>query len=381
MFPIINHINDVLPAIEGRPEFIVGKRDGYQFIDYNYTQSDSFDCPIRRECRGLKFDLEGSLIARPLHKFFNLHEKPNEVPDFTQDHVIMEKLDGSMIHAAMVNGELVFMTRAGITDQARQAYLAWGDLPYGPSLFRFCETVLGNGYTPIFEYTAPSNQIVVKYAETNITLLAVRGQHSGQYLQQKVLEEMAKMWGIPAVRTFDQSARDLDAFVAHTKGLENMEGYVVRVGQQFVKLKADAYVAAHRAKSGLLFEKDVLRLVLENKIDDVLGVLTKDEANALKLWGNRVLATINMLRHTTEMNVKATQHYSQKDFADWVNDEQTPPYMKPILFSVRRGVSGWDAAVNYALKQTTSQAKAREFLDARGVPEWKPLMFAKLAEA
>ena len=87
---------------------------------------DTFDTAIARECRGLKFDADGRIIARPFHKFFNLGEKERvEDIDWSAPHQLFDKLDGSMIHPAMLNGEMVFMTRMGATDQARLAQASW----------------------------------------------------------------------------------------------------------------------------------------------------------------------------------------------------------------------------------------------------------------
>jgi len=83
-FPIINNISDVLPAIEGRDEFTVAVKEGYTVINYNVMMSDTFDCPNRRECRGIIFDTaSGDIIRRPFQKFFNVNEREE-----TQDHVV-----------------------------------------------------------------------------------------------------------------------------------------------------------------------------------------------------------------------------------------------------------------------------------------------------
>jgi RNA ligase len=122
--PRIEHINDVLPHIEGRQDFVVAHKDGYTAIDYVYSTADTFDNPMRIECRGLKFNADGRILARPLHKFFNVNERPETqagLLDFGKPHVVMDKLDGSMIHPAIVHGEVVFMTRMGRTDVALRA--------------------------------------------------------------------------------------------------------------------------------------------------------------------------------------------------------------------------------------------------------------------
>src|SRR5690606_17576527 len=122
-FPI-SHINDVLPHIEGRKDFVVADKGDYTVIDYVFAGEDTFAHPACIECRGIKFAPDGRVLARPLHKFMNIGQTPDTQPhkiDFGQPHVIMDKLDGSMIHPAIVNGEVVFMTRMGRTDVARKA--------------------------------------------------------------------------------------------------------------------------------------------------------------------------------------------------------------------------------------------------------------------
>lgn len=106
-FPLIRTIDDVLQAVVGRSEFIVAERSWGTVIDYQVTTPDSFDSDtsidamIRRECRGIKFAPDGKILARPLHKFFNLGER-EETQDatlasagrFHEKFVIMPKLDG-----------------------------------------------------------------------------------------------------------------------------------------------------------------------------------------------------------------------------------------------------------------------------------------------
>jgi hypothetical protein len=53
---------------------------------------------IAAECRGIVFSPEGKILSRRYHKFFNLEEKGYlSKIDFSQPHIILEKLDGSMV--------------------------------------------------------------------------------------------------------------------------------------------------------------------------------------------------------------------------------------------------------------------------------------------
>ena len=101
MFPIIDHMDDVLPHIEGFDEIIVAECEDYKVINYVVAMPKTFvmDGPgdlggaIRRECRGLIFNADGKLISRPYHKFKNFGEDKEYTDiDFTQPHIILENL-------------------------------------------------------------------------------------------------------------------------------------------------------------------------------------------------------------------------------------------------------------------------------------------------
>ena len=188
-FPVINNISQVLPLIAERKEFIVAVKDGYTVINYVVQMADTFPTvtdeagAILRELRGLIFDNEtGEVIARRYHKFFNVNEKEETqvgLIDFDQSHVILEKLDGSMITPIPVNGEIRWGTKMGCTDvakpveefvSARQEYV---------SLAQFC---IEKGLTPIFEWTSRQQTIVIDYPEDNLVLTAVRNNVTGEYL-------------------------------------------------------------------------------------------------------------------------------------------------------------------------------------------------------
>jgi len=129
-FPRITHLDQVRPAIEGRDEFIIAERDWGYIVNYIVSMTDTFPPveteidAVRRECRGMLFHKDGSIMARRLHKFFNIGERDETqfgVIDFTQPHVILEKLDGSMITGVFTDGGLRLGTKMGITEVSMQA--------------------------------------------------------------------------------------------------------------------------------------------------------------------------------------------------------------------------------------------------------------------
>jgi RNA ligase len=126
-FPDINHINDVLPHIEGQDEFRVMEKDWYTVVNYMVAHEDTFsfirershyNMKVRRECRGLIFDTKtGQLLSRPYHKFFNAGEREetaiNKI-NLYEPHVVLEKLDGSMIRPIPTKEGFRLATKAGI---------------------------------------------------------------------------------------------------------------------------------------------------------------------------------------------------------------------------------------------------------------------------
>lgn len=190
-FPEIRTIQDVLPHIKDRPEFIVAERDFGTVINYMVSFPDTFDMTgpddlggaIRRECRGLKFHPGGNVAARPFHKFFNIGEKEETQPhmiDFSLDHTIMEKRDGSMLHPMKVNKDIRWMTKMGITSVSEQAEEFINKNSRYQNFANWC---IENELTPIFEWTSPDNKIVIGYETDELVLLAVRKNITGEYLR------------------------------------------------------------------------------------------------------------------------------------------------------------------------------------------------------
>lgn len=357
----IETIDDVLPHLADHPEFVVAQRPGYQVIDYQFTQPGSFDHPARLECRGLKFAPDGRIIARPLHKFFNVGERPDTQPgllDFNQAHTIMEKLDGSMIHPAMVDGRLRFMTRMGCTDHAAKA-----ERHLTAQIRLVCDDLTAHHFTPIFEWTAPDNRIVVPYTDSRLTLLAIRQNQSGEYMHQDDVASYATDMGIAPAPLHDSGPDFLDL----ARAVRGLEGFVVRFTTgRWVKIKGDDYVLKHKAKESVLQEKNVLALILRGDLDDVLPLLEPADRAEVERYRDDVTAGVGQVVALTECVVAAGRDKDQKAFAASVLTGAS--WLRPIAFKVRAGAPAREAVVASILKQCGSTS---------GVDSVRPLFGAR----
>lgn len=273
-FPEIRTIADVLPAIAGRDEFVVAERDFGIVINYLVAMPDTFKMEgpddvmgaIRRECRGLIFDTEGNIMSRPYHKFFNVNEKEETQShrlDLSRAHTVMDKLDGSMIRPVRMHGMVRLATKMGVTDIAMEA-----EKLLGYDQYTWLEDMMIDGFTPIFEYVAPTNKIVVEYAEAKLILTGVRETVSGEY-------RSLRQWNAPfeLVRT-DSSIHDLDAFMRFKNDETGREGDIIRFADgHMIKVKNSWYVQIHKTKDIVAVDRNIVELVLNETIDDTRAML------------------------------------------------------------------------------------------------------------
>jgi len=280
-FPVINNISQVLPLIAERKEFIVAVKDGYTVVNYVVQMSDTFPPvvseaeAILRELRGLIFDnVTGKVIARRYQKFFNVNEKEETqvgLVDFAQSHVILEKLDGSMITPIPVNGEIRWGTKMGCTDvakpveefvAARQEYTELAD------------DLIDADQTPIFEWCSRQQAIVIDYPEDMLVLTAIRDNVTGEYASYDEMIETGFTYGIPVVKAYQGTAANMQELIDKTGPLVGCEGFVVRFDNgMMLKCKAEDYMRKHKAKDTLGREKNVIELIVTEKMDDVKAFL------------------------------------------------------------------------------------------------------------
>jgi T4 RnlA family RNA ligase len=285
-FPKITHLQQVLDAIEGRDEFVVkvDEAHGYTVVNYLVNFEDTFPTVLTerdallRECRGITFcSTTGRVLARKYHKFFNLGEKGETTPDqvdWSRPYRRFKKLDGSMISPLLINGEIRWCTKMGLT-QVAEPVDAW--TANRSHYHEFCKYWMSQGFTPIFEWCSRIQQIVVDYPETNLVLTALRHNEDGHYVNPTVLKEEAETYGIPCVEFGYELTGFDEEMVEEIRALEGEEGDVYRFDDgHMIKLKGEWYCKIHKTLDHLRWEKDVIRLILDELLDDAKPFLPED---------------------------------------------------------------------------------------------------------
>jgi len=291
-FPEIRTLSDVLPHIEGRSEFIVAEREFGTVVNYVVAMSDTFDmagpddlgAAIRRECRGIIFDTEGNIMSRPFHKFFNVNERLETMShyiDMSAPHVIMEKMDGSMIRPVRLNGMVRLATKMGITDIAVES-----EQLLNAEQYEWLDSVLQSGQTPIFEYIAPTNKIVIEYAEPKLVLLAMRNNFYGYYY-------MPHSAPFEVVAQYGSVECGLSEYIARAREMQGREGDIIRFADgHMLKIKNDWYVRIHKTKDLIRSDRNIADIIVNEQIDDILPLLDATDTAVVRAYEQRFTAAV-----------------------------------------------------------------------------------------
>lgn len=371
-FPEIQTIHDVVPHIEDREEFRVIDKGDYTVINYAVAFEDTFSLArhkphynmwMRRECRGLIFDNKtGEIVSRPYHKFFNVGEKEetqlNKI-NLYEPHVVLEKLDGSMIRPIPTSYGFRLATKAGVTDVAMNAEVFIADKP---QYAEFIHSMFDGGMSPIFEWCSRKNRIVVDYPEDQLILTGIRNTVKGIYLQHYNMVELAEHWNIPVVKAVDGlSVQNIDLFVKQIREWDDGEGIVLRFDTgHMVKVKADDYVLRHKSKDSISREKNVIQTILEDAVDDLIPLLTPEDAERLQAFQSVFWASLEDVgTDIHDLYKQIDKGQDQKEFATLAVPSVLPKYQN-FMFKLRKGHPIKDLLVEQIGKSLGSQTKLDE---------------------
>ena len=392
-FPIIQHLDDVRPAIEGRDEFIIAERDWGYVVNYMVVMADTFPevktaggsaamreeatrhKAIRRECRGLLFHKDGTIMARRLHKFFNINERDEtqfyEI-DFDQPHVILEKLDGSMITLVVTDAGLRWGTKMGITEVSMGAeeFVA-----HNPHYAKFAADLIERGLTPIFEWCSRKQRIVVDYPEDRLVLIAVRNTVTGEYMSYEALETFAEMLDIDVVKSYEGTAKSMAHLMDETKDAEGIEGYIIRFDDgHMLKIKGEWYLRIHKTKDNLTFEKNVVDLLVNEKMDDAKPFMMQEDRERVEqfeteFWSG-VADAVNKYEKYFQMVLAAG--LDRKRYAlEWMPTvKANDPFAPTFVFARFNGKDPRELIVEEIKKNTGTQTKIDSVRELWGNARW-----------
>lgn len=388
--PYSNRIEPYLEAIKDSDAFAVTDREYGRIINYRQMGTDVFPDPhkapdqhtaylwgLRRQCRGLIFDLHGNVISPGFEKFMNLNEIEEtriEHVDMSRHHVILEKLDGSLVRPVpMPDGSYRLGTKMGLTEVALQPE-RW--VTRHSNYDRFFRDLLANGLVPLMEWCSREQRIVIDHPVDRLVLLAVRNVTTGEYLPLNMMLELAVDYQVEPVRRYPGTVESMQHLVTETRDLKNQEGWVIWFDNGYrIKIKADDYVRIHRAKDALTQEKNLLELILEEKLDDVKGFLPVEDLDRVESYERAFWQGVGdtaAFWRDSYSDVRREFGNDRKSFALEGAPNLESNLRSAVFKAWDRADTNWQEAVLEVIRKNLgTQTKVDDVRHLHGAPRWR----------
>ena len=296
---------------------------------WNYTEKVQYEelwDAVTLMCRGLVTDSEGTIIARPFKKFFNM-EEGKHTP--TSEFEVYEKMDGSLGIFFYYEGNPVFATRGSFTsDQAIKGreILNKYNWQYGTY----------EGYTYLFEIIYPENRVVVNYnGLEELIVLGVIETSTGKECKYSEMENE----GFVLVKKYDgiKNYSTLKSLISN-----DAEGFVVRFSNgDRMKIKGEEYLRLHKIMTNLSTTA-IWELVSNGgNIDDILKDVPDEFYKKVKMYvsslnygyyqyWNQLGKTYDYFRFGKYGDIEVEP--TKKQFAEHIKDHH--PIAKSIMFAM-----------------------------------------------
>jgi hypothetical protein len=296
---------------------------------WNYTEKVQYEGlwdEVTLMCRGLVTDSEGTIIARPFRKFFNM-EEGKHTP--TSEFEVYEKMDGSLGIFFYYEGNPVFATRGSFTsDQAIKGreILNKYNWQYGTY----------EGYTYLFEIIYPENRVVVNYnGLEELIVLGVIETSTGKECKYSEMENE----GFVLVKKYDgiKNYSTLKSLISN-----DAEGFVVRFSNgDRMKIKGEEYLRLHKIMTNLSTTAIWELVSSGGNIDNILKDVPDEFYKKVKMYvsslnygyyqyWNQLGKTYDYFRFGKYGDIEVEP--TKKEFAEHIKDHH--PIAKSIMFAM-----------------------------------------------
>lgn len=291
----------------------------YRIFNYRLASYTEFQKPGAMECRGVMFVVSDEtpvrLASLPMPKFFNLHENPLTMNlDLSKVDTVEVKADGSLM-STYVHHEYIRLKSKGslFSEQAIDA-MKW--LETQPELAKRLKRLDLMGWTVNLEWCAPWNRIVIGYENAHLKVLNARHRETGEFMDRASLEDWCGRSHV--IDRVDTNGLNVATFVQSIPAmLDDIEGYVARIGDLWFKVKTEKYLSLHHAKDSVNNPRRLFEAILDEGIDDLRSLFYTD-AVAMKMideMQDKVDHLYNHMVKTVEDFYAANKHMERKDYA------------------------------------------------------------------
>lgn len=167
-------------------------------------------------------------------------------------------------------------------------------------------------------------------------------------------------FNIPIVESHN-SITDPFIFIEYVKNLIGIEGFVIAWNSGYrVKIKTEEYLRIHKIKDALTFEKNILDMIINEKIDDAKAFMLEEDRVRVEKFEHNFWEGLNNFSKNLYFSLKTLDKAcqgSKKNFAltaanslDWVS--------KAVMFSCWDGNKNVrEEVINIIKKNISTQTK------------------------
>jgi T4 RnlA family RNA ligase len=344
----------------------------YFLCEYKWFVTPLLDEPniSAYDMRGVTFvfNEDGTLYKRflMLKKFFNINqveETQYSVIRYKDIKSVTIKEDGSLIAFMQLPNEKIFAkTQGGFTNE--QAIAAMNIYNTNEEIRNFVNMTLQMDYTPLFEYVAYDNRIVLKYSGRELRLIGTRHNKSGEFISAINLVDLK----IPVVK--QEFNMTLDKLLERAKTEQNIEGWVIEFeDEQLVKIKCDWYCNLHGIRTVSIFREDyVIHNYLNETLDDAIQDLNAtDDADAFAFIERIKKAVTNWSNFIEEKVNELVEAYNSSFYSNhWVKfatDKHKSPFFGLAKIKIESPELYIERKIKYMLNDTKHLNKAKKIVE------------------
>lgn len=252
---------------------------------YNYTPEATWkkewDQYVKM-CRGLILKSDGTVVARPFPKFFNLQEQESttirNLPRYQPE--VMEKMDGSLGILYHDGWDYRIATRGSF--KSDQAIWATKWLQNKGAFRDYLENV-----TYLFEIIYPENRIVVNYGDREeLVLIGLVHNWTGKIYSYKDVKQEGERLGFSYPQQFEMSVIQIKEKAEEKRNGDEEEGFVLFYPEENlqIKVKYKDYVKLHRLIFGISV-RSIWETMKDGKnVEDVFADAPDEVLDWVKEW-------------------------------------------------------------------------------------------------
>lgn len=280
---------------------------------------------LYRKCRTVVYDIVSEkCVLHGYDKFFNVNElnetNIDTVISYSKTASLFEvsnKLDGSMVLASKIkNGPILLATSNSINSET-----SWRlNLAYSLLTVEIYNMLYDNeGDTFIFEMITPEDSHIVNYSETDygLHLIGIRkvlfddNMDNSFMVNYKNVINIATEYGVKTTETFNMTIDEIMSQL-ESKSCNEAEGFVIRVNDNFYKIKYHEYVQMHKILSGMVSPNAVIDAIKRGVYDDFRSKIPSSYHNRVNEIASIVFKCMNELCEYVEERT----HFIEINFSD-----------------------------------------------------------------